>query len=188
MVKPFTSKSGRFTGIGDADIYYTLGWMVLPVNGSYVLHAAGSQKGTETILYYFPERRLTIAVACNLQFAPTGKYARRLYELLTGDAWEARVFTGAREDAPIPLALNNAYNYGSLHFEQRHAPLTADAKELADAFAFFNSNVTREAAHADLQKTSRQIRDARHPAGNLALVKLGSYFAERIQKKKGAGG
>lgn len=188
MLKPFTSKSGRFTGIGDADIYYTLGWMVLPVNGSYVLHAAGSQKGTETILYHFPERRLTIAVACNLQFAPTGKYARRLYELLTGDAWEARVFTRAREDAPIALALNNAYNYGSLHFEQKHAALTNDAKELTDAFAFFNANVTREATRADFQKTSRRIRDARHPTGNLALVKLGSYVASRLREKNGAAG
>jgi hypothetical protein len=153
-----------------------------------VLHAAGSQKGTETILYYFPERRLTIAVACNLQLAPTGKYARRLYELLTGDAWDARVFTRSREDSPVALALNNAYNYGSMHFEQRHAPLTNDAKELADAFAFFNSNVTREAARADFQKVSRQIRDARHPAGNLALVRLGSYMAARLKEKNGAAG
>jgi CubicO group peptidase (beta-lactamase class C family) len=188
MVRPFTSKSGRFTGIGDGDIYYTLGWMVLPVNGSYVLHAGGSQKGTETVLFYFPERRLTIAVATNLQFAPTGKYARRLYELVTGDAWEARVYTRARVDAPIALALNNAYNYGGLHFEEHHAPLTSDPKELADAFAFFNSNVTRESARSDFQKASKSIRDARHPVGGQALVKLGSYMAARLKEKNGAAG
>lgn len=151
-------------------------------------HTGGSQKGTEALLYYFPERRLTIAVACNLQLVPTGKYVRRLYELLTGDAWEARVFTREKSDAPVALALNNAYNYGSLHFERQHAPLTNDAKELADAFAFFNSNVTREASRADFQKVSRQIRDARHPAGNLALVKLGSYVAARLKEKNGASG
>jgi hypothetical protein len=68
----------------------------------------------------------------------------------------------------MALALNNAYNYGGLHFEEQHAPLTTDAKELADAFAFFNSNATREAARADFQTASRApIRDARHPAGNL---------------------
>jgi CubicO group peptidase (beta-lactamase class C family) len=188
MVKPFTSKSGRFTGIGDADIYYTLGWMALPVNGGYALHAAGSQKGTETILYYFPERRLTIAVACNLQLAPTGKYARRVYELVTGDPWDARVFTRAREDSPIALALNSAYNYGGLHFEEHHAPLTVDQKELADAFAFFNSNVTREAARADFQKNSKSIREARHPVGGQALIKLGSYMAARLKEKNGAAG
>ncbi|HKG14380.1 MAG TPA: serine hydrolase domain-containing protein [Pyrinomonadaceae bacterium] len=186
MLKPFTSKSGRFTGLGDGDTYYTLGWMLQPVNGVFAAFAAGSQKGTETIVYHFPERRLTIAVACNLQFAPTGKYVRRLYELLTGDAWEARVFTRAREDAPAALALDSAYNYGSMHFGQRRAPLTADAKELADAFAFFNSNVTREAARADFQAASRRIRDARHPAGGLALVKLGSYVAARLKERNGA--
>ena len=188
MVTPFTSKSGRFTGIGDADIYYTLGWMVLPVSGGYALHAGGSQKGTETILFYFPERRLTIAVACNLQFAPTGKYARRLYELVTGDPWEARVYTRSREDSPIALALNSAYNYGGLHFEEHHAPLTSDPKELADAFDFFNSNVTREAARADFQKISKSIRDARHPVGGQALIKLGSYMAARLKERNGAAG
>jgi CubicO group peptidase (beta-lactamase class C family) len=188
MLRPFTSKSGRFTGLGDGETYYTLGWMVQPVNGAFAAVAAGSQKGTETLVYYFPERRLTIAVATNLQFAPTGKYVRRLYELLTGDAWDARVFTRERLDAPVALALNSAYNYGGLHFEEHHAPLTADAKELADAFAFFNSNVTREAARADFQSASRRIRDARHPAGNLALVKLGSYMAARLNERGGAAG
>jgi CubicO group peptidase (beta-lactamase class C family) len=188
MLRPFTSKSGRFTGIGDADIYYTLGWMVQPVNGSFAPFAAGSQKGTETLVFYFPERRLTIAVACNLQFAPTGKYVRRLYELVTGDAWEARVYTREKFDAPTALALNSAYNYGGLHFEEHHAPMTSDPKELADAFAFFNSNVTREAARADFQKVSKSIRDARHPVGGQALIKLGSYMAARLKEKNSAAG
>jgi CubicO group peptidase (beta-lactamase class C family) len=186
MLRPFTSKSGRFTGLGDGDTYYTLGWMVQPVNGVFAAFAAGSQKGTETLVYYFPEKRLTIAVATNLQFAPTGKYVRRLYELITGEAWEARVFTRERLDAPMALALNSAYNYGALHFEEHHAPLTTDPKELADAFAFFESNVTREAARADFQANTRRIRDARHPVGNQSLVKLGSYVAARLKEKNGA--
>ena len=184
-LRPFTSKSGRFTGSGDGEIYYTPGWMVQPVNGAFAAFAGGSQKGTETLLFYFPEKRLTIAAATNLQFAPTGKYVRRLYELVTGDAWEARVFTRDKFDAPIALALDSAYNYGSLHFHQNHAPLTADAQELARAFDFFNANVTREAARTDFQKTRRQIRDARHPAGDLALVKLGSYMAARLKERNG---
>jgi CubicO group peptidase (beta-lactamase class C family) len=188
MLKPFTSKSGRFTGLGDGDTYYTLGWMVQPVNGGFAAFAAGSQKGTETLVFYFPERRLTIAVAMNLQFAPTQKYVHRLYELLTGDPWDARVFTRERLDAPTALALNSAFNYGGLHFEEHHAPLTADAKELADAFAFFNANSSREAARADFQKASKSIRDARHPVGGLALVKLGSYMAARLKERNGAAG
>jgi CubicO group peptidase (beta-lactamase class C family) len=186
MLKPFTSKSGRYTGLGDGDTYYTLGWMVQPVNGRLAAFAAGSQKGTETLLYYFPEKRLGVAVACNLQFAPTERYARRLYELVTGESWEAKVFTRERLDSPLALALNSAFNYGGLHFEEHHAPLTGDAKELAEAFAFFNAAASRQAARADFANASKLVRDARHPAGGLRLVKLGSYMAARLSEKNGA--
>lgn len=188
MLKPFASKSGRYTGPGDGDVYYTLGWMVQPVNGRLAVFAGGSQKGTETLLYYFPEQRLGIAVACNLQFAPTGRYVQRLYELVTDEPWEAKVFTRDKLDAPTALALNNAFNYGGLHFEEHHAPLTLDAKELADAFAFFNATTAREAARTDFNGVSKRIRDARHPTGGVQLVKLGSYVAARLKEKNGAAG
>ncbi len=188
MLKPFTSKSGRYTGLGDGDTYYTLGWMVQPVNGSFAIFAGGSQKGTETLLYYFPEKHLGVAVACNRQFAPTQRYVRRLYELVTGESWEAQVFTHERADAPLALALNTAFNYGGLHFEEHHAPLTQDAKKLADAFAFFNSNVSREAARTDFAGVSKRVRDARHPVGGVNLIKLGSYIAARLKEKNGASG
>lgn len=188
MLKPFTSKSGRYTGLGDGDTYYTLGWMVQPVNGNFAIFAGGSQKGTEALLYYFPEKRLGVAVACNIQFAPTGRYIRRLYELVTGESWEAKVFTRERADAPAALALNTAFNYGALDFEEYRRPATSDAKELADAFAFFNSATSREAARADFAAVSKRVRDARHPAGGVQLVKLGSYIAARLKEKNGAAG
>ena len=188
MLKPFTSKPGRYTGLGDGDTYYTQGWMVQPVNGRLGVFAAGSQKGTETMVFYFPEQRLGLAVACNLQFAPTGRYVQRLYELVTGESWDARVFTREKLDAPTALALNNAFNYGGLHFEEHHAPLTRDAKELADAFAFFNSHTAREAARADFAGVSKRVRDARHPVGGVQLIKLGSYIAARLKEKNGAAG
>jgi CubicO group peptidase (beta-lactamase class C family) len=148
MLRPFTSKSGRYTGLGDGDVYYTLGWMVQPVNGSFALRAEGSQRGTDTVLFYFPERRLAIAAASNLELAPTKRYVRQLYELLTGDSWEAKVFTREGLDAPTALALDSAFNYGALDFEQHRRPATSDAKELADAFAFFNASASREAARS----------------------------------------
>jgi len=148
MLKPFTSKSGRYTGLGDGDVYYTLGWMVEPVNGQLLLRAEGSQKGTDTVLFYFPEKRLAVAACSNIQFAPTKRYVQHLYELVTGEPWRAKVFTRERADAPVALALDSAFNYGGLHFEEHHAPLTSDAKELADAFAFFNESTSREAARA----------------------------------------
>jgi CubicO group peptidase (beta-lactamase class C family) len=186
MLRPFTSKSGRYTGLGDGDVYYTLGWLIEPVNGRFLLRAEGSQKGTETLLYYFPEKRLGLAVACNLQFAPTRGYARRLYELVTGESGEAKVYTRERADAPVALALDTTFNYGALDFEQHGRPATSDPKELADAFAFFNSAASREAARADFAGVSKRVRDARHPAGGVQLVKLGSYVAARLGETNGA--
>jgi CubicO group peptidase (beta-lactamase class C family) len=188
MLKPFTSKSGRYTGLGDGDTYYALGWMVQPVNGNFALFAGGSQKGTDVVLYYFPEKRLAVAAASNLEFAPTARYVRRLYEVVTGESWEAKVYTRERADAPVALALNSSFNYGALDFEEHHRPATADAKGLAEAFAFFNANVNREAARADFAGASKRIRDARHPAGNVNLIKLGSYMASRLKEKNSAAG
>jgi len=159
---------------------------VKPVNGSFSVHNEGSQKGTATAVIYFPEKRLGIAVAANLEFADTYRYARRLYETLTGESWDARVYTRDRTDAPVALALNSAYNYGNVYFEEHHRPLTSDPKELADAFAFFNANASRESARADLKGASQRIRDARHPVGGLQLIKLGSYMAARLKEKGGA--
>ena len=188
MLKPFVSKSGRYTGLGDGDIYYTLGWMVLPVNGQLALHAQGSQKGTDAYLYYFPEKRLAIAACSNLEAAPTKRYVQRLYETVTGEPWDAKVYTREKSDAPVALALNSAFNYGGLHFEEHHAPFTSDEEELAGAFAFFNTSVTRAAGRADYDAASKRIRDARHPVGGVRLVKLGSYMAARLAEKNGAAG
>ena len=188
MLKPFTSKSGRYTGLGDGDVYYTLGWMVRPISGSFSIFAGGSQKGTEALLFYFPEKRLGVAVACNRQFAPTQRYVSRLYELVTGESWEVKVFTRERSDAPVALALNTAFDYGGLDFEQHRRPATSDEKELAEAFSFFNSTASREAARRDFAGTSKRIRDARHPVGGTHLVKLGSYIASRLKERNGAAG
>ena len=188
MLEPFVSKSGRYTGLGDGDEYYALGWIVKPVNGSLSVHNEGSQKGTATAVIYFPEKRLGIAAAANLEFADTYRYVRRLYETVTGEAWDSKVFTRERADAPAAMALSSAYNYGNIYFEQHRRPLTSDPKELAEAFAFFNAASAREAARADFAGVSQRVRDARHPAGNLALVKLGSYVSARLREKGGAEG
>jgi CubicO group peptidase (beta-lactamase class C family) len=188
MLRPYTSKSGRFTGLGDGDEYYALGWLVKPVNGSFAIHQEGSQKGTDTAVFYFPEKHLAIASASNLEFAPTFRYVQRLYEIITGEKWEVRVFTADKADAPIARALDSAYNYGNIYFEEHHQPLTADAKEMAEAFSFFNSTVSRDAARADIQKMAQAVRDARHPVGNQNLIRLGSFISARLRERNGAVG
>ncbi|HJR07824.1 MAG TPA: serine hydrolase [Pyrinomonadaceae bacterium] len=186
MLTPVATKSGRWSGLGDGDEYYTLGWIIKPINGNFSMRNEGSQKGTDTAVIYFPEKNLAIAAACNLEFAPTYKYIHRLYELVTGEKWDARVYTHERTDAPLARALNDTYNYGSLHFEQHHAPLAASPKELADAFAYFNTNASRERLRADFKTTAQKIADGRHPVGGNNLIKVGSYIAARLKEKHGA--
>ena len=55
MFKPVTTRAGRWSGVGDADEYYSLGWMIRPVDGNYVVNHGGSQKGTEAAFLVFPE-------------------------------------------------------------------------------------------------------------------------------------
>ncbi|MBC7930377.1 MAG: serine hydrolase [Rubrivivax sp.] len=186
MLAPVATKSGRWVGLGDGDEYYTLGWLVRPVGGNFAIHNEGSQNGTDTQVFYFPEKNLAIASACNLQFAPTFRYVQRLYEIVTGEPWNVNFYTRERTDAPIARALDSAYNYGNSYFEQHGRPLASDAKELTEAFAFFNANVSREAARADFQKTAQRVRDARHPVGNQNLIKLGSYISARLRERNGA--
>lgn len=185
---PVTTKAGRWSGIGDADEYYTLGWMVRPVNGNFMVSHGGSQKGTEARFYVFPEKRMAITVLSNLEFAPLDKYVERLYEGLTGEEWAIRVSTRDRRDAPLARALDSTFNYGSLHFWQHQRPMVTDASELAQVFNYFNTNADREALRADGATAAQKIRDGRHPVGGNAFIKLGSFMASKLVEKNGREG
>ncbi|MGH9960887.1 MAG: serine hydrolase domain-containing protein, partial [Pyrinomonadaceae bacterium] len=182
---PVTTKAGRWSGLGDADEYYTLGWMVRPVNGNFMISHHGSQKGTEARFYVFPAKRMAITILSNLEFAPLDKYVERLYEILTGEEWATRVFTRNHSDAPLARSLDSTFNYGSLHFWQHQRQMVTDASELAQAFNYFNTNAGREALRADRSGAAKRIRDGRHPVGNNAFIKLGSFMASKLVEKNG---
>lgn len=186
MLKPVATKGGRYSGLNDGDWYYTLGWLVFPLNGNYVIQHSGSQKGTDTALYHFPAKNLTIAFACNLEFAPQEKYVRRLFELIEDEPWKVAAYTGEQAGQLALRAMSSAFNYGSLHFEQHHLPVTTDRQQLAAAFSYFNQTVNREAMPADYQKAARSIVDGRHPVAGIPYIKLGSYMAQQLREKYGA--
>ena len=185
MLRPVTTTGGRWSGIGDADEYYTLGWMVRPLNGNFVIHHAGSQKGTEAVFFVFPDRRMAITVLSNLEFAPLEKYVRRLYETITGDEWSSRAMTRDPVVAPLARALDSVFNYGSLHYWQHHRAMTADTQELADAFTYFNANTSQELLRTANSATARKIRDGRHPLAGNAFIKVGSFMALKLVEKNG---
>lgn len=185
MLRPVTTTRGRWSGIGDADEYYTLGWMVRPLNGNFVINHGGSQKGTEAAFFVFPERRMAITVLSNLEFAPLEKYVRRLYQTITGDEWSARVMTRDPVVAPLARALESTFNYGSLYYWQHHRAMAADAQELAEAFTYFNANTSQELLRTANSATARKIRDGRHPLAGNAFIKVGSFMALQLVEKNG---
>jgi CubicO group peptidase (beta-lactamase class C family) len=186
MLSPVTTKAGRYNGLGDGDWYYTLGWLVFPLNGNYVVQQSGSQKGTDTTLYHFPSKNLTIAYAANLEFSPQEKYVRRLYELLTNEPWAINVYARDQLGQPIYKAMSSVFNYGSLYFEQHGQPVSTDPQQLASAFAYFNKATNREALQADYRKFVQQVSDGRHPIAGIPFIKMGSYIAQQLKEKYGA--
>jgi len=185
MLRPVTTTRRRWSGIGDADEYYTLGWMVRPLNGNFVINHGGSQKGTEAAFFVFPERRMAFVALSNLEFSSLGGYVRRLYEAVTGEEWSARFATKDRVVAPIAIAIDGAFNYGSLHYWQHHQPMTVDPQELAEAFSYFKTNTSEDALRTAAAETSQKIRDGRHPVGGNAFIKLGSFMASKLVEKNG---
>jgi len=185
VLTPVTTASGRWSGIGDGTEYYTLGFMVRPINGNFVINHGGSQKGTEAAFFVFPERRIAIAALSNLELSFLEKYIQPLYEAITGDEWTFSISTRDPALAPIARGLDSVFNYGSLHFWQHHRAMTADLQELTDAFNYFNTNTSENALRTGGPAASQKIRDGRHPVGGNAFIKLGSYMASKLVEKNG---
>lgn len=184
MLTPVTTSTGRWSGIGDADEYYTLGWMVRPINGNFVINHGGSQKGTAASFFVFPERRIAVTALANLEFADLDKYVRRLYETITGDEWAIHVATRDPVAAPLARALDNTFNYGSLEYWQHHRAMANSNGELAEAFNYFNTSL--EALRSAGPAAFKKIRDGRHPAGGNAFIKIGSFITSKVVQKNGA--
>jgi CubicO group peptidase (beta-lactamase class C family) len=186
MLRPVTTSGGRWSGIIDAEEYYTLGWMIRPINGNFVINHGGSQKGTAAAFFIFPDKRIAVTALANLEFADLDKYVRRLYETITGEVWTIRLATRDPMTAPVARAMDNIYNYGSLEFWQHHRPMTADQKELSEAFNYYNTNTNAEALRSP--DAMKKIRDGRHPVGGNASIKIGSYMASKLVEKNGSAG
>ena len=186
MYQPVASKGGRYVGLGDGDWYYTAGWQVWPINGQMAIWSDGGQVGTNTAILRVPSKKLAIVFACNVLDIDRMVYIRRLYELLTGEPMFMPVATRSRFDAAFYKGLSDTFNYGSLYFDMKQQPLNPDPKELAKAFAHFNKTVDAVALQSAYPATLTAINDGRHPVGDEAFIKVGSYMAMKLKEKYGA--
>lgn len=187
MLTPVATTAGRWSGIGDGEQYYTLGWLIRSVNGNFAINHDGSQKGTAATFIVFPAKHMAFAALANLEFADLDKYARRLFETITGESANLRVATRDHTAIPIARAIDSAYNYGAIEYWQDNRPMTVDPKELSEAFNYFNVNTDlenlRSATGGDAKK---KIMNGRHPVGGNAFIKMGSFMASKLVEKNGA--
>ncbi len=185
MFTPVANKGGRYVGLGDGDWYYTLGWLVFPVNGRYVFYNDGGQTGTNTMVLHIPSQNLTIAFACNLQNIDRMPYVKRLYEAITDETWDIPVYTKDKIDEAMYKGISSAFDYGSLHFDRTKQPFSTNSQELAKSFAYFNRTVSRSSLQSAFQETATAISDGRHPIAGAAFIKVGSYMAMKLRERYG---
>ncbi len=184
MYTPMANREGRLTAYRGGDWDYGMGWFVFPLNGRFAAHHDGGQKGTQTELLRVPSENLAIAFACNLEGVDYQPYVARLYELIMDEHWDRRVYTKEKTDAAMYKAMENVFDFGMMQYDRTQKPLSTDAQELAQSFAYFNRLVNREAISAP--ETEKKISDGRHPVAGQAFVKIGSLMAARLGERYGA--
>ncbi len=181
MFNSMTTKSGVLTG-------YSAGWDTNPTNGRFVISHSGGQQETSTYLFSFPSRNLAIAVMSNLEGANTAVYVQKLFELLTGEAWNTNAYLATeREKFPLYVAMVGTFEEGRAAFEKTQKPLTVDAAQLTQAFSYFNQNLTAETLQtAQMQDVLTKARTGRQPSAGQPFAKIGSFMAEKLRQKYGA--
>ncbi|NIR48308.1 serine hydrolase [candidate division KSB1 bacterium] len=177
-----------WTSMAQHDGYFTnygRGWAVSPVNGRFRVLHGGAQAETRTRFVYYPKENFAIAVACNLEGTNLRPYTQKLYQLILDAPWDINAYTGSQRDDVIYRGMKDVFDYGLSYYVKNQVLRSEDAEELASAFEFFNNQVNRKALEADFEGTLRNVRNGRHPIGDEAFVKVGSFMASKLVEKYG---
>jgi CubicO group peptidase (beta-lactamase class C family) len=68
--------------LGDTNYYYGLGVMIGPLDGTPAWFHTGGQSGTTALLYWYPDRKVAVALMTNLDGRAIGEtLARRIAEI-----------------------------------------------------------------------------------------------------------
>ena len=170
MVKPMATRAGRLTNYG-------MGWEVLPTGGRYAIAHSGQQPETVTYLYSFPSRKLTIAVAANLERVNPEAFVQRLFEVVTGEPWQLNTYiaeAGAQHAYQVAQGL---FEEGRAHAERTHEAY-ADAAATREAFTQING----QALAPDAKAARAFIEVARHPAGGRVFLTAGASMAAALRQ------
>ena len=179
MKNSMTTKAGELTN-------YSAGWVTFPVNGRYALTHSGGQQETSTYLFNAPSRKLVLAIAINQDGANTFPYLSRLFEVLTGEAWNVNAYiANDRTKVPLIVGMQGVYEEGRAHFEKTGKAYSDNPQETAEAFTLFNQTLNDAAfVVPGQQDLFRKIGRARSIGGG-PMVRIGSYMAQKLQEKHG---
>lgn len=169
MVQPMATRAGRLTNYG-------MGWEILPTGGRYAIAHGGQQPETVTYLYSFPSRKLTIAVAANLERINPEGFVQRLFEVVTGEPWQLKTYiadAGAQRAYQVAQGL---FEEGRAYAE-RTVQSYADGEATREAFMQIN----RQALVPDAQAARAYIEAARHPAGGRVFLTAGASMAAALR-------
>lgn len=170
MVQPMATRAGRLTNYG-------MGWELFPTGGRYAIAHSGQQPETVTYLYSFPSRKLTIAVAANLERVNPEAFVQRLFEVVTGEPWQLKTYiadAGAQRAYQVAQGL---FEEGRAHAE-RTDQAYADAAATREAF----TQINRQALASDARAARAYIEAARHPAGGRVFLAAGASMAGALRQ------
>ena len=171
MAEPMVTRDGRLTDYG-------MGWDTYPTGGRHVISHSGQQPETATYLFSFPSRQLTIAVATNLERANTEAFARRLFEVVTQEAWQLKPYIAqAQAQHYYQLALG-LFEEGRAQLEKTGQPSAGDPAAVRQAF----EQINRQALRQDATAARAFIAAARHPAAGRVLLTAGSSMAACLRQ------
>ncbi|TNC76603.1 hypothetical protein FHI69_13670 [Janthinobacterium lividum] len=170
MVQPMATRAGRLMDYG-------MGWEVVPTGGRYAIAHSGQQPETVTYLYSFPSRKLTIAVAANLERVNPEAFVQRLFEVVTGEPWQLNTYIADAGAQRAYQVAQGMFEEGRAYAERTDQPY-ADAAATREAF----SQINRQALAPDARAARAFIDTARHPAGGRVFLTVGASMARQLRE------
>ncbi|MGK5080359.1 serine hydrolase [Janthinobacterium sp. HLX7-2] len=170
MVQPMATRAGRLTDYG-------MGWETTPTGGRYAIAHSGQQPETVTYLFSFPSRKLTIAVAANLERVNPEAFVQRLFEVVTGEPWQLKTYIAEANAQRYYQVAQGLFEEGRAYAERTRQPY-ADAAATREAFTQING----QALAPDAAAARAFIDAARHPAGGRVFLTAGASMAERLRQ------
>ncbi len=175
MLASMTLRNGFFTNYG-------MGWVVEPWHGHFYVNHTGSQPETRTHLAIFPEDKLVIAVACNLEGTNLLPYIRKLAELIFDEEMDLTYYTTSVENGILWKACEQVFNYGISHYSWHRSSLSSSFSELKAGFETFNRLLQPKRLLQNREEARKLAQAGVHPAGRQVLTKIGSFMASVLNK------